>query len=58
MSTDDKVKRLAEEHVDWLISCIVPIIRRVGVDEFTHGYKHGQDDMKKEKINNDNKTNG
>jgi len=49
------VRRLAEEHVDWLISFIAPIIRKVGIEEFTHGYKHGQDAVKKEKENNDNK---
>jgi len=46
--TNTEIRQLAEEHVDWLISFIVPIIRKVGIEEFAHGYKHGQDAVKKE----------
>ena len=53
MSEETGVRQLAEEHVDWLISFIIPIIHKIGVDEFIHGYKHGGDDAKKE-LNNDN----
>jgi len=53
MSDESNVRQLAEEHVDWLISFITPIVRKVGVEEFIHGYKHGQDSMKKEKEDND-----
>ena len=34
-------RQLAQEHVEWLIEFIVPIIRRIGIEEFVHGYKHG-----------------
>ena len=51
----DDVQKLAEEHVEWLISFIVPLIRRVGVDEFIHGYKHGRSDLEKELNNGNNK---
>ena len=54
MSNGIDIRGLAEEHVEWLISFLVPIIRKVGVEEFVHGYKHGRDDLKKE-IDNDNK---
>ena len=53
MSKETDVRELAEEHVEWLIAFIIPIIRKVGVEEFVHGYKHGKDDLKKEP-NNDN----
>ena len=53
MSEETDVRELANEHVEWLISFIVPMIRRVGIDEFVHGYKHGYDKAKKEQ-NNDN----
>ena len=53
MSKDTEIGQLAEEHVEWLITFIVPIIRKVGTDEFVHGYKHGRDDAKKE-LNNGN----
>jgi len=51
--TVTEIRQLAEEHVDWLISFIIPIIRKVGIEEFMHGYKHGQDAMIKEEENND-----
>ena len=41
MSDETEMRQLAEEHVEWLVAFIVPIIRKVGVDEFMHGYKHG-----------------
>ena len=48
MSEETDVRALASEHVEWLISFLVPIIRKVGIEEFVHGYKHGRDDTKKE----------
>ena len=51
----DDVQKLAEEHVEWLISFIVPLIRRVGIDEFIHGYKHGKSDSEKE-LSNEEKS--
>jgi len=53
MSKETDVRELAEEHVEWLISFITPIIRKVGIEEFVHGYKHGKSGLKKEQ-NNDN----
>ena len=55
MSDATGERQLAEEHVEWLISLLVPIIRKVGIEEFIHGYKHGRDDTKKENGNDDNK---
>ena len=54
MSKETEVRQLAEEHVEWLISLLILIIRKVGIEEFVHGYKHGRDDLKKE-LDNDNK---
>ena len=54
MSENSDVRELAEEHVEWLISLLIPIICKVGIEEFVHGYKHGRDDLKKE-LDNDNK---
>jgi len=53
--TDTEIRRLAEEHVEWLISFLIPIIRKVGMEEFIHGYKHGRDAMKKELENGNDK---
>ena len=33
-------RQLAEEHVDWLLRILRPIL----VEEFIHGYKHGVED--------------
>lgn len=33
-------QKLAEDHVDWLLSVIRPLM----VTEFLHGYKHGFED--------------
>ena len=56
-NTDTEIRQLAEEHVEWLIAFIVPIIRRVGIEEFIHGYKHGRDDTKKENDNDNKQSN-
>jgi len=48
MGKNSDIRELAEEHVEWLISFLTPIIRKVGIEEFVHGYKHGYDDRKKE----------
>jgi len=53
MREQTDIRELAEEHVEWMISFITPIIRKVGIEEFVHGYKHGYDEAKKE-IENDN----
>ena len=37
-------RKQAEDHVDWLISILVPIIRLIAIEEFIHGYKHGVED--------------
>jgi len=36
------VEELAEEHIEWLINLLIPIIMRIGREEFIHGYKHGR----------------
>jgi len=33
-------KKLAENHVDWLLSMIRPFM----IEEFKHGYRHGYED--------------
>jgi len=38
------VVKLAEEHVDWLLDLIRPIL----VEEFKHGYRHGWEDKENE----------
>ena len=35
------LEEMAERHVDWLLDLISPIIRKIAVAEFIHGYKHG-----------------
>jgi len=40
-----KVRKTAEEHVDWLLRTV----RELMVTEFEHGYKHGWEDAKAEK---------
>jgi len=42
---DEKVKKLAETHVDWYLSAIRPQL----IDHMIHGYKHGFADGIKEK---------
>ena len=46
--TEDEARKLASEHVEWLIDLLIPIIRRIGIEEFLHGYKHGQESQKKD----------
>jgi len=41
------VEELADEHVEWLINLLIPIIRRIGKDEFIHGYKHGRKEKRR-----------
>lgn len=36
-------EELASEHVEWLIRLLIPIIRKVGTENFMHGYKHGKE---------------
>jgi len=40
--TELEIRKLAEAHVEWLIDLLIPIIRRIGIEEFIHGYKHGR----------------
>lgn len=56
MPTDtEKLAELAEDHVEWLISVLIPIIRLIGTEEFIHGYKHCK--KEKEKDGKDNMGN-
>ena len=40
----NRVENLAEDHVDWLLKIIRPLL----IAEFVHGYKHGQEDSKED----------
>lgn len=40
----DKVRKLAENHVDWYLAAIRPQL----IDHMVHGYKHGFEDGTKE----------
>ena len=44
----DRASELADDHVEWLINFMVPIIRAFAIEEFKHGYKHGFEDGKRE----------
>ncbi len=50
MSNDVEIRQIAEAHVEWLIAFVVPVIRRVGIEEFIHGYKHGVEDNEKKSV--------
>ena len=41
MKTPDEKVRLAQDHVDWLLETLRPLM----VEEFLHGYKHGEKDV-------------
>lgn len=34
---DDHIKKIAEDHVDWIIKILRPLL----ITEFKHGFKHG-----------------
>ena len=38
-TAQDNAQKLAEDHVDWLLEIMRPLL----VEEFIHGYKHGQE---------------
>ena len=44
---DTKAYLLAEEHADWFLKIVKPLL----VTHFVHGFKHGFDAAKKEKKN-------
>ena len=35
---EEEVKKLAEDHVDWYIKSVRPLL----IDNFIHGFKHGK----------------
>ena len=39
----DKVRKTAEDHVDWILETVRPLM----ITEFEHGYKHGWEDRAK-----------
>lgn len=41
---DDKIRKLAEAHVEWYLNALRPQL----IDHMIHGYKHGYNDAKKE----------
>ena len=47
----EEAKRLAEEHWEWLSS----ILKKVYIDAFVHGYKHGVESLKERCIRNPNR---
>jgi len=44
---EDEARKLASEHVEWLIELLIPIIRRIGIEEFRHGFGHGYEEATK-----------
>ncbi len=45
---EDEVRKLAEEHWEWLES----LLHKVYVDAMIHGYKHAIDDVTKPEVSN------
>jgi len=44
--TESDIPRLeAVQHVDWLIDLFANLARPLMIEEFIHGYKHGQEDL-------------
>ena len=41
-------EQLAQEHADWMVQLLSPIIHKIAYEEFLHGYKHGQEAKKNE----------
>ena len=39
------IQNLAEEHVDWFLKTVRPLL----ITEFLHGYKHGRSESKENK---------
>jgi len=37
--TKSEARKLAEQHAEWLF----PFIKKVYIDAFIHGYKHGEE---------------
>lgn len=46
MTKYDDSRKMCEEHVDWFLKIIRPII----IEHMLHGYKHGFEDGSKQKI--------
>jgi len=42
-------EKLAQQHADWMIELLTPIIRHIAYQEFLHGYKHGVESVCVEK---------
>lgn len=40
---DEKLRKMAERHVDWYLSAMRPQL----IDHFIHGFKHGEENEKK-----------
>jgi hypothetical protein len=40
MTEEEKTRKLAEDHVDWFLKTIRPLL----IEQFLHGYKHGRND--------------
>ena len=46
--TDNEARKLANDHVEWLLDLLIPIIRRIATEEFLHGFKHGEEAQRKD----------
>ena len=42
MKSNEEIKKLAKNHVDWYLTSIRPLL----IDHMIHGYKHGIQDLK------------
>jgi hypothetical protein len=42
----EEVEIIAEEHAEWFVEIISPILESVAKTFFMHGYKHGMEEKK------------
>jgi hypothetical protein len=48
--TQSSAKEMAEQHWEWVESVLrqqLEVTKKMYIDAFVHGYKHGQDDVTK-----------
>jgi hypothetical protein len=39
----EEIETIAEEHAEWFVEMLAPIIKEVAKTFFLHGYKHGKE---------------
>lgn len=44
MMKEKSVEQIAEEHAEWFVSIIAPMIKSTAQTFFEHGYKHGKEE--------------